>query len=105
MSMYAENDGRFPDDAPVMVRFPLKGSDPRETWPWLPGTILGQCPGPTSEWHVVIDGRGDLAEPDPETPGEWTYPACYRTADEIQRTTEEEWAARSIPAPTGTETP
>jgi hypothetical protein len=104
MSMYAENDGRFPDDAPVLVRFPLKDSDPRDDWPWLPGTILGQCPGynhaPGDEWHVVVDGRGDLAEPDPETPGEWTYPACFRTADEIQLTTEEEWARRSIPAPT-----
>ncbi|MGI5293304.1 hypothetical protein ACQEVF_59705 [Nonomuraea polychroma] len=100
MSMYAENDGRFPDDAAVLVRYPLKGDDDRDNWPWLPGSILGQCPGPGPEWHVVIDGRGDLAEPDPDHPGEWLYPACFRTAEEIQLTTEDEWARRSTPSPT-----
>ncbi len=39
------NDGRFPDCADVMVRYPAPGMTPstrREDWPWMPGVIEGQ---------------------------------------------------------------
>lgn len=99
MSMYAENDGRFPDDAAVLVRFPLKDEQDRESWEWLPGSILGQCHGNTGEWHVIVDGRGDLAEPDPDNPGEWLYPVCFRTAEELRLISDKEWAEQAVPAP------
>jgi hypothetical protein len=91
VSTYAENDGRFPDESPVLVRYPLKDGAPRDIWPWLPGTILGQChPGTgEQEWHVVVDGRDDLAVPDLEDPGGLLYPACFRTADEIRHIEED----------------
>jgi hypothetical protein len=56
--MMHENDSRFPDESPVLVRYPLDGprsvSD-RAEWPWLPGTIEQQC-GP-DEWLVTIEDR------------------------------------------------
>jgi hypothetical protein len=70
--MRHENDGRFPDESEVLVRYPLRqrpGPErqpgqsedehlavlraDRETWPWLLGTIE-QC-GP-DEWLVTIEG-------------------------------------------------
>jgi hypothetical protein len=58
--MIDDNDGRFPDESPVLVRYPLPPfskqrpgqSDAerlaelaaeRKTWPWLAGTIEQQC--------------------------------------------------------------
>jgi hypothetical protein len=82
--MYADNDGRFPEDTPVLTRYPLNDDQDRENWPWLPGTVIGQCHGPTAEWHLVIDGGEDLAETDPDHPGEYLYPTCFRTAEEIR---------------------
>ena len=38
-----DNDGRFPDDTLVEVRYPRnrqKELGDRSAWPWLPGTIL-----------------------------------------------------------------
>lgn len=92
--MTYENDGRFPEDGPVLVRFPVTAAQEadREEWPWVPGTILGQC-GP-DEWHVVIDGRDDLAEPDPDAPADPAarlYPACFRDSSELRRVSESEW--------------
>jgi hypothetical protein len=84
--MYADNDGRFPEDSAVLVKYPLTGEQEkgdRKDWPWLPGTVLGQC-GP-DEWHVVVDGVEELAEPDPDDPGEVLYPACFRDSSEIRR--------------------
>jgi hypothetical protein len=89
VSRYQENDGRFPDDASVLVRYPLDDKEDRETWPWLPGSILGQ--GASDEWHVVVDGSDDLAEPDPEHPSEFLYPACFRDASELRLITESEF--------------
>lgn len=82
--MYENNDGRFPEDVPVLVRYPLTAVQEqggRDTWPWVPGTVLGQC-GP-DEWHIVVDGDEDLAEVDPD--GETVYPAVFRDSSEIRR--------------------
>ena len=41
-----DNDGRFPDESPVEVRYPRSKREEqgdREQWPWLPGTIVEQC--------------------------------------------------------------
>jgi hypothetical protein len=82
--MYADNDGRFPDDSPVLIRYPLTADQTdRAVWPWLPGHVLGQC-GP-DEWHVVVDGAEELAEPDPDDPdGDPLYPSCFRDSSEIR---------------------
>ena len=53
-----DNDGRFPDESPVEVRYPRSKQEEqgdRERWPWLPGTIVEQC-GP-DEWYVCIEVR------------------------------------------------
>jgi hypothetical protein len=84
--MYADNDGRFPDETPVMVRYPLTGEQDkgdRKDWPWLPGTILGQCG--YDEWHVVVDGVEELAEPSDDDSDVLLYPACFRDSSEIIR--------------------
>ena len=41
-----DNDGKFPDESPVEVRYPRSKQEEhgdRERWPWLPGTIVEQC--------------------------------------------------------------
>ena len=41
-----DNDGGFPDESPVEVRYPRSTQEEkgdREQWPWLPGTTVGQC--------------------------------------------------------------
>ena len=54
--MYDEdNDGKFPDESPVEVRYSHSKQEEqadRERWPWLPGTIVEQC-GP-NEWYVCV---------------------------------------------------
>ena len=87
-----ENDGRFPDDCAVEVRYPPPGSGPaderRADWPWLPGTIMAQC-GP-DEWHVVVEVRGlaTLEDDSPAPAGtadkDLYYPACYRDSSELR---------------------
>jgi hypothetical protein len=50
------NDGRFPDDSPVEVRYPRTKQQEqgnRSVWPWPPGSILEQC-GP-DEWYVCVE--------------------------------------------------
>ena len=40
--MDEDNDGRFPDDSPVLVRYPRdrqEEQDDRSVWPWLSGSI------------------------------------------------------------------
>ena len=92
-----ENDGRFPDESPVLVRYPLDGprsvSD-RAEWPWLPGTIEQQC-GP-DEWLVTIEDRR-LAElndgspaPDGAPDEDLLFPQCYRDSSELRPTPEPE---------------
>ena len=45
--MDEDNDGRFPDDSPVEVRYPRTPQEElcdRSAWPWLPGSILSLLP-------------------------------------------------------------
>jgi hypothetical protein len=89
--MEEANDGRFPDDSPVEVRYPRsrqEDQDDRSAWPWLPGSILKQC-GP-NEWHVCLEVR-DLATlrdgrpaPDGTALGDLYYPCCFRDSSEIR---------------------
>ena len=106
-SMDYENDGRFPDESEVHVRFPLQrwperqpGQSEeehlatlradRETWPWLPGTIEQQC-GP-DEWLVTIEDRrlAELEDGSPAPEGtadeDLLFPQCFRDASEIRAT-------------------
>jgi hypothetical protein len=95
--MMHENDGQFPDESPVLIRYPLDGprsvSD-RAEWPWLPGTIEQQCR--PDEWLVTIEDRRlaelDDASPAPEgTPDEdLLFPQCHRDSSELRPTPEPE---------------
>jgi hypothetical protein len=87
----SDNNGRFPDDSPVMVRYPRTTADEagdRDRWPWLPGSIVGQ--GGPDEWLVCVEAR-DLASLDDGRPapagtaeGDLFYPCCFRDATEIR---------------------
>ena len=65
----SDNDGRFPDESRVEVRYPRSRQEEhgdRAAWPWLPGTIVEQC-GP-DEWQVCVEDRdvavlGEAAPP------------------------------------------
>jgi hypothetical protein len=90
--MTHDNDGRYPDESEVLVRYPLDGpgtASDRESWPWLPGTIEQQC-GP-DEWLVTIEDRRlaelDDGSPAPEgTPDEdLLFPQCFRDASELRQ--------------------
>jgi hypothetical protein len=95
--MDEDNDGRFPDDSLVEVRYPRTRQEEqgdRCAWPWLPGSILGQC-GP-DEWHVCVEVR-ELAMLDDGSPTlagttdrELLYPCCFRDASEIRCATDGE---------------
>lgn len=81
MSQYADNDGRFPDESEVEVRFPI---DPRpvgdrDGWPWVRGYVAGQC-GP-NEWDVVVDGSHPV-DWDSDGP---LHPSVYRDSSEIRK--------------------
>ncbi len=90
--MDEDNDGRFPDDSLVEVRYPRTRQeelDDRSAWPWLPGLILSQC-GP-DEWYVYVEAR-ELAMLDDGTPapagtavGDLFFPCCFRDASELRR--------------------
>jgi hypothetical protein len=84
VNLYADNDGRFPDDADVHVRYPLTDDQhhgDRATWPWVNGYIAGQC-GP-DEWDVCVTG----AEPvDQDDDGGPLYPLVFRDASELRLT-------------------
>jgi hypothetical protein len=108
---YTENDGRYPNGSPVLVRYPSGREGPvrtpageltdvtgpggslrgRREWPWLPGRILGQC-GP-EEWHIAVEAR-DLAElengspaPDGTPDDDLVFPDCFRDSSEIRQAT------------------
>src|ERR1039457_4275017 len=95
--MDEDNDGRFPDDSPVKVRYPRNKQEEqgdRSAWPWLPGSILGQCGH--DEWHVCVEAR-KLATLDDGSPapagtadGDLFCPCCFRDASEIRRATDGE---------------
>ena len=97
--MDEHNDGRFPDDSLVEVRYPRERQEEqgdRTAWPWLPGSILSQC-GP-DEWYVCVEDRAlatlDDGSPVPpgmiQADGELLYPCCFRDASEIRRATDGE---------------
>ena len=86
-----DNDGKFPDESPVEVRYPRSEQEEqgdRERWPWLPGTIVEQC-GP-DEWYVCVVAR-ELAVREVgraaagSTPGDdLFFPCCFRDSSEIR---------------------
>jgi hypothetical protein len=92
--MDEDNDGSFPDDSPVKVRYPRNRQEElgdRAEWPWLPGSVLGQC-GP-DEWHVRVEVH-ELAKLDDGSPAsagtadeDLFYPCCFRDGSEIRRVT------------------
>lgn len=94
--MAQQNDGRFPDESGVLVRYPAPGmtaETPRETWPWMLGVIEFQCA--PDEWMVTVYAR-EVAEtedglPAPEgTPeDDLFHPGCFRSAEEIRLAPEE----------------
>lgn len=87
-----DNDGRFPSDSRVEVRYPRTRQEEhgdRSAWPWLPGTIERQC-GP-EEWLVCVEDR-DVAvlrdgrrAPRNTASRNLYYPMCYRDSSEIRR--------------------
>jgi hypothetical protein len=87
-----DNDGTFPDDSGVEVRYPLTQEEhdgDRDEWSWLRGTITQQC-GP-DEWHVCVEDirvatRKDGSKPTPGTPRRnLYYPLCFRGSSELRR--------------------
>ncbi|MET8863614.1 hypothetical protein ABZW11_11710 [Nonomuraea sp. NPDC004580] len=90
-----DNDGRFPEDTLVLVRYPLREdrNDARDSWPWLPGTVLAQCG--RDERRVVVEVPA-LAIPHPNVPNgdapeNLLYPACFRDATEIRAVSMHVW--------------
>ena len=90
--MDEDNDGRFPGNSPVKVRYPRSKQEEqgdRSAWPWLPGSILGQC-GP-DEWSVCVEVRELAVLRDGRRAPRGTasrnlyYPCCFRDSSEIRR--------------------
>jgi hypothetical protein len=89
--MDEDNDGRFPDDSAVEIRYPRSKQEEhgdRSAWPWLPGSILEQC-GP-DEWYVCVEVRelavlrdGRRAPRRTASPNLY-YPCCFRDSSEIR---------------------
>jgi hypothetical protein len=86
-----DNDGRFPDQSPVEVRYPRSKQEEqgdRERWPWLPGSIVEQC-GP-DEWYVCTEVRELAVLHDGRRAPRGTasrnlyYPCCFRDSSEIR---------------------
>jgi hypothetical protein len=84
-------DGRFPDQSPVEVRYPRSEHEEqgdRERWPWLPGTIAGQCA--PDEWCVCVEVRELAVLRDGRlgprgAAGRNLYrPCCFRGSPEIR---------------------
>ena len=100
-----DNDGRFPDQSPVEVRYPRSKQEEqgdRERWPWLPGTIVEQC-GP-DEWYVCIEVRELAVLRDGRSAPRGTasrnlyYPCRFRDSSEIRpRPASSGPAARLLP--------
>ena len=93
--MDEDNDGRFPDDSLVEVRYPRTRQDVQgdwAEWPWLPGTILSQCG--SDEWYVCVEARelATLEDGSPAPAGtayeDFFYPCCFRDASEIRPATD-----------------
>src|SRR5271157_3208727 len=102
-----DNDGKFPDESPVEVRYPRSRQEEqgdRERWPWLPGTIVEQC-GP-DEWYVCIEVRELAVLRDGRRAQRGTasrnlyYPCCFRDGSEIRPRTASSRAAPATPGRT-----
>ncbi len=96
-----DNDGKFPDESPVEVRYPRSKQEEqadRGTWPWLPGSIAEQC-GP-DQWYVCVEVR-ELAvlyadgrrAPRGTASRNLYYPCCFRDGAEIRPRTASSGAA------------
>jgi len=88
---YASSGNPFPDEAPVLVKYPRTPEQEkaaRESWPWLPGTIVQRC-GP-DEWQVCVEAREvamieDGTWPPEDVPGdELLFPCCFRDSSELR---------------------
>jgi hypothetical protein len=86
-----DNDGKFPDESLVEVRYPRSKQEEqadREQWPWLPGSIVEQC-GP-DEWYVCVEVRELAVLRDGQRARRGTanrnlyYPCCFRDGSEIR---------------------
>src|ERR1039457_3749865 len=95
-----DNDGKFPDESPVEVRYPRSKQEEqadRDTWPWLPGSIVEQC-GP-DEWYVCIEVRELAVLRDGRRAPRGTasrnlhYSCCFRDGSEIRPRTASSGAA------------
>ena len=89
--MYDEgNDGRFPDESPVEVRYPRSKQEEqgdRERWPWLPASIVdsaartnGTCVSRSASWPccaMACARRGTASR-------NLCYPCCFRDSSEIR---------------------
>jgi hypothetical protein len=54
-----DNDGKFPDESPVEVRYSRSKQEERAdrgTWPWLPGSVVEQC-GKRRSYRPAAGGR------------------------------------------------
>ena len=86
-----DNDGRFPGESPVEVRYPRSKQEEqagRGTWRWLPGSVVEQC-GPDG-WYVCVEVR-ELAvlrdgrrAPHGTAGRNLCYPCCFRDSPEIR---------------------
>ena len=99
--MDEDNDGRFPDDSLVEVRYPRTRQEEqgdRSRWPWLPGSIVEQCGA--DEWRVCVEVRElavlrDGRRPPRSTPARnLYYPCCFRDSTEIRPRTASSGAGR-----------
>ena len=95
--MDEDNDGWFPDDSLVEVRYPRDRQEERgdrSAWPWLPASIVSQC-GP-DEWQVCVQARelATLEDGSPASDGmadeDLFFPCCFRDASEILPVTDGE---------------
>ena len=86
-----ENDGRFPDESEVLVRYPAPGmtpETPRDSWPWMAGVI--ECQGGPDEWQVTVYARevaeleGGSPAPDGTPEEDMFHPGCFRSAEELR---------------------
>ena len=56
-----DNDGKFADESPVEVRYPRSKQEEqadRDTWPWLPGSIVEQR---SASWRSCATTGGQRA--------------------------------------------
>jgi hypothetical protein len=91
-SEFDHDPPEYPEDTPVMVRYPLtpeQEQGPREAWPWLPATVTEVC-GP-DEWQVCVEADQVAAE----DAGDKLYPLCFRDSSEIRPASEPETGAEA----------